>query len=229
MNGQSQDSGGVYRLNYPGIIAGIALVVLPFLGAWWFFSLGTDAVVIAYSPFDISVASFGNEITSPLFASLNLALKIVIIYYGGLLIGGSVLRAREDKRSLSDFLVRVSARKFLWLVIFFVASVAVADFIINQAFALMGVHAQVPYFVGASLAPLRLGPVSLSVPVTQGFTGVFTIAVLVSILSLVAYIYQERFTLVKTEHGPRFRRIQGKIPVVPGGESEPVKTDGQDR
>jgi len=229
MNGQVQESKGIYRLNYPGLIAGIALVILPFLDAWWFFAFGTDAVVIALSPFQVVVESFGNEIISPLLASLNLALKIVFIYYGGLLIAGSVLRAREDKRSMADFLVRVSARKFLWLVIFFIASVAVSDFIINQAFALMGVHAQVPYFIGDSLVPIRLAGLSVTVPVTQGFTDAFTIAVLVAILSLVAYFYQGRVTLVRTERGLRFRRIPTGVPVAPEGESKPAKTDDQDR
>ena len=225
MSGQVQEEGGLYRLNYPGLVAGIALVILPFLGAWWVFSFGTDAVVIALSPFNVLVESFGNEISSPLLASLNIALKLVIIYYGGLLVAGSLLRTREDRRSISDILVRVSARKFLWLVLLFVVSVALSDFIINPAFALPGVHAQVPYFAGETLVSLQVGGVSMTVPVIQGFTGFFALAVLVALIALVASYYQGHVTLVKTGRGPRFSRLSREPPAAPGGAQGPVEPD----
>jgi hypothetical protein len=229
MTGEVSESGGFYRVNFLGVIAGIALILLPVLDVWWFFALGNAAVVIAYSPFQVLIQGLGTEITSPLIASLSLALKVIIIYYGALLVAGSVLRVREERRTRADFLVRVSAKKFLWLVLFFVVSVAVSDFIINEAFALTGVHAQVPYFVGDSVIPLQLGGVSVKVPVTQGFTGTFTIAVLVAILSLLAYIYQKYVTIEKTERGPRFRRIPGGARPLPEGEERQVETGGQDR
>jgi len=198
MTGQGSEGGTLHRLNFPGLVAGIALVILPFLEAWWRFSLGTDALIIATSPFLVQVESFGNAISSPLLASLNIALKIVMIYYGALLIAGSVLRAQEERRSISNILVRVSARKFLWLVVLFVVSVAITDFIINQAFALMGVHAQVPYFAGTTPVSLQVGPLSMTVPVIQGFTLMFWVAVVVAVISLVAYFYQEHVALEKT-------------------------------
>jgi hypothetical protein len=227
MNGEGQKGRDLSWLNFPGLAAGIALIILPFLGAWWVFTFGTDAVVIATSPFTVSVQSFGSEVSSPLMASLNLALKIVIIYYGGLLLAGSVLRTREDRRSLADFLVRISARKFLWLVLLFVLSVAVTDLVINQGFVLMGVPAQVPYLTGDAMVSLHVGSVSLTVPVIQGFTGIFTIAVLVAILSLVAYLYQEYVTLVRTDRGLRFRCIQKEPQAVPAGEGGPAQSDAK--
>jgi hypothetical protein len=229
MNGQGEEGGGLYRLNYPGLIAGIALVILPFLGAWWVFSFGTDAVVIALSPFHVMVQSFGNEISTPLATSLNIGLKIVFIYYGVLLIAGSMLRTRDDRRSTSDILVRVSARKFIWLVVLFVLSVAAMDFIINQAFALTGVHAQVPYFAGESQVALQVAGVSMTLPVIQGFTGMFAVAVLVALLSLVASFYQGHLTLVKTVKGPRFRRIPGEPPAATGETQPPAGTEDRGR
>jgi len=225
MTGNVSEPGGFYRVNFPGVIAGIALIVLPFLDVWWFFALGNAAVVIAYSPFQVLVQALGTGITSPLMTSLSLALKVIFIYYGVLLVAGSLLRVREEGRTRADFLVRVSARKFLWLVIFFVLSVAVSDFIINEAFALMGVHAQVPYFTGDSVVPLQLGGVSVKIPVTQGFTGIFTVAIAVAVLSLGAALYQTRLVLVKTERGLRFRRIR-KVDQPVAGEEQPVAGHG---
>jgi hypothetical protein len=229
MTGQGQDGGALYRLNYPGLVAGLALIILPFLDAWWRFSFGTDAVIIALSPFQVSVESFGNEVSSPLLASLNLALKVVIIYYGVLLLAGSALRAREDRRSVSDILVKVSARKFLWLVILFVLSVALADFVINQAFSLVGVPAQVPYFVGTTAVALQVGAVSVTLPVIQGFTMMFAVAILVALIALLASYYQGNVTLVKTERGPRFGRVVRGVPVAAGDQQAPADTGAQDR
>ncbi|MDD1666865.1 MAG: hypothetical protein LUO96_00210 [Methanomicrobiales archaeon] len=222
MNGQDQAGGGLDRLNYPGLLAGIALVILPFLGAWWTFSLGTDALVIALSPFEVLVTSFGKEITSPLITSLNIALKLVMIYYGVLLIAGSILRAQEERRSLSDILVRASARKFLWLVILFVVSVAIADFAINEAFSRMGVPAQVPYFFGKSAFALQVGPVAMTVPVIQGFTLMFGIAVLVALIALAASYYQDRGTTGA-------RRVEEGNQAVSAGEKAPGETESQGR
>jgi hypothetical protein len=216
-------------LNFPGIIAGIALMVLPFLDVWWRFTLGDGAVVIGTSPFHVLIESFGTEITSPLLSSLNIGLAIIIIYYGLLLFAGSVLRMRKDRRSMADFLVRISARKLPWFIVFFIVSVAISDVIINHVFSLMGVQAQVPYFVGDSVIPLGMGIIPLNVPITQGFTGIFIIAVLVSILSLTASLYQDRVTLVKTPGGLRFRRIPEQPPIVPPLQEETAETTGTGR
>jgi hypothetical protein len=229
MNGQGEGGGGLYDLNFPGLVAGLALLALPFLGAWWVFSFGTDAVVIALSPFQVIVQSFGSEISTPLASSLNIGLKLVFLYYGVLLVAGSVLRTRADRRSVSDILVRVSARKFLWLVVLFVLSVAAVDFVINQAFTLTGMPAQVPYFAGESQVALQAGGVSVTVPVIQGFTGMFTVAVLVALVSLLAYFYQGRLTLVKTGKGPRFRRITGEAPAPAGGAGPSAGTGDEER
>jgi hypothetical protein len=209
MTGQAEGGGGLHGVNYPGLLAGTALVLLPFLGAWWTFSLGTEALEIALSPFEVLVTSFGKEITSPLIVSLNLALSVVMIYYGVLLVAGSLLRAQEERRSLSDILVRASARKFLWLVLLFLVSVGIADFTINQAFSRMGVPAQVPYLVGNTAFALQVGPVAMTVPVIQGFTLMFGIAVLVAVISLLASYYQGQGTLFR-------RREKGKPAEAPG-------------
>jgi hypothetical protein len=229
MTEKREESGGFYQVNYPGLVAGIALLILPFLDFWWFFVLGSDAVYIALSPFQVYVESFGNEITSPLLTSLNLGLRLVILYYGAILLAGSLIRAREDRRSISDILVRVSARKFLWLVILFVVSVAVSDFVINQAFSLMGVEAQVPYFTGDTVIPFHMSGLSLTVPVTQGFTDVFIIAIIVAIISLVAYFYQRHVTLEKTEKGTRFRLLRAEGPAAVPAAKAPAETEARGR
>jgi hypothetical protein len=230
MNAQSEVTPGYYQMNIPGIIAGTALIVLPFLGAWWSFSVGNGAVTIAFSPFLVLVKGLGTEITSPLFASLTLGLTFIFIYYGALLLAGSVLTSRDDRRSLADFLIRVSARKVLWLVLSFVVSVAILDLLINRVFDSLGLQAQVPYFVGDSVIPLGIGFLSLKIPVTQGFTGVFIIAILVSVISLATSLYQGRVTLVKTDRGLRFRRMpEQPVPVPSPEKEEAVEITGTDR
>jgi hypothetical protein len=89
-------------------------------------------------------------------------------------------------------LVKASARKFLWLVVLFVLSVALADLAINEAFSRMGVSARVPYLIGNTAFPLQAGPVAITIPVAQGFTLMFAAAVLVALLALAAYYYQDR-------------------------------------
>ncbi len=187
-------------------------------------------MVIGTSPFHVLIESFGTGITSPLLSSLNIGLKIIITYYGLLLVAGSVLRIRDDRRSMADFLVRISARKLPWLVLVFVISVAISDILINHFLSLAGVQAQVPYFVGDSVIPLRLGIIPLNIPLSQGFTGIFFIAVLVAILSLAASLYQERVTLVKTDGGLHFRRIpEPPAPVLSPEEEDAAETTGTDR
>jgi len=223
MTAPDGESLNLYWLNFPGIIAGIALMVLPFLDVWWRFTVGDGAVVIGTSPFHVLVESFGIGITSPFLASLNLGLKIIFIYYGLLLLAGSVLRIRDDRRSMADFLVRVSARKLPWLVLWFLVSVAISDVLINHFFSLMGVQANVPYFTGDSVISLGTGLIPLNIPLTQRFTGIFIIAVLVSILSLAASLYQDRVTLVKTGEGLRVRLI----PEQPLPASLPAEENGR--
>lgn len=229
MNGRDGEAPDLSWVNVPGIIAGIALIVLPFLGVWWRFAIGTGAVTIGFSPFQVLIQSFGTEITSPLLTSINLGLRIITVYYGILLLAGSVLRAREDRRSMADFLVRVSARKFLWLVLLFIVSVVISDFVINRVFSMMEVPVQIPYLAGEAVIPLQAGIVSLRIPVTQGFTGTFTIAILVAIISLAAHLYQGRLTLMKTERGLRFRRIPARPSPVAPTEKEAVETAGPGR
>jgi len=40
------------RVNIPGAVAGVLTLILPFLGAWWSLTLGTDAIVVTTSPFE---------------------------------------------------------------------------------------------------------------------------------------------------------------------------------
>jgi hypothetical protein len=56
-----------HRMNIPGVVAGVLTLILPFLGAWWSLTLGTDAMVVTTSPFEAKTIIFGNYIASPLF------------------------------------------------------------------------------------------------------------------------------------------------------------------
>ncbi|MHC1623259.1 MAG: hypothetical protein ACXQTR_01555 [Candidatus Methanospirareceae archaeon] len=84
MSEESTKSDVWRRVNWPGIIAGLLIIVLPFLGRWWRFTLGTDALVMAISPFGIDVSIFGEPaIISPLVwwlvVAFVAALLIIIV------------------------------------------------------------------------------------------------------------------------------------------------------
>jgi len=92
MSEESMKSNMWCRVNWPGIIAGILIIAVPFLGSWWLFKLGTEAFIMAVSPFSMDVSVFGETITiSPLVWWLILGLKLGVVYLGVLLLIGSVL------------------------------------------------------------------------------------------------------------------------------------------
>lgn len=97
--------------NIPGVVAGICLIALPFLGFWWSVRFGNGAFALEVSPFELGMSGFGQEFFSPLMAAVNLAIIISIVFFGALLLVGSVLRCSREYRELSDRLVGMAAKK----------------------------------------------------------------------------------------------------------------------
>ena len=184
------------RINWPGIIAGILTITLPFLGSWWLFKLGTEAMTMAVSPFGIDVSIFGEMIVvSPLLWWLILGLKIGVVYLGVLLLIGSMLSASNRYATIAELFVRFSARKLLWLVVAFVGVLLLVSLLLNQLPKMLGLQfqLQVPYLSGTSSFSTSMENVQLTIPIFMGFTQRFALAVIAAALGIAAWIYQKKY------------------------------------
>ncbi|MBE0516737.1 MAG: hypothetical protein IBX41_05030 [Methanophagales archaeon] len=183
------------RVNWPGIIAGILTIMLPFLGSWWLFRLGTEAMIMAVSPFGIDVSIFDETmIVSPLVWWLILGLKLGVVYLGVLLLTGSILSVSNRSATIADIFVRFSARKLLWLVVAFVATLLSLSVLVNQLPGMLGLpfQLQVPYLIGRSSFSIGIEGMQLTAPIFMGFTQAFALAVIAAALGIAAWIYQKR-------------------------------------
>jgi hypothetical protein len=186
------------KINWPGVIAGILIIALPFLGNWWIFKLGTDAMVMAVSPFGVDVSIFGEDLatfaTSPLLWWLILGLKLGVVYLGVLLLAGSLLSASNRSATIVELLVRFSARKVLWLVVAFVGVLLLVSVLLNQLPGVLGLpfQLQVPYLSGTSSFSTSMEYVQLTIPIFMGFTQRFALAVIAAALGVAAWIYQKK-------------------------------------
>ncbi|RZN39864.1 MAG: hypothetical protein EFT35_03455 [Methanophagales archaeon ANME-1-THS] len=185
-------------INWPGVIAGILIIALPFLGNWWIFKLGTTALVMATSPFGIDLRIFGEQISvSPLLWWLILGLKLGVVYLGVLLLTGSLLSMSHQYASIAELLVQFSARKVLWLVVGFVVVLLLVSVLLNQLPGVLGLPFQlrVPYLSGTIEPPLSVKiaeSMQLTIPIFMGFTQRFIIAVVAAALGVAAWIYQKK-------------------------------------
>lgn len=202
MSEESMKSNKWRRVNWPGIIAGILIIALPFLGSWWVFMLGTEAFIMAVSPFGIDVSIFGEAIiVSPLVWWLVLGLKLCVVYLGVLLLVGSVLSISDRGAAIAEQLVRFSARKLLWLVVAFVAVLLIVITLVNQSSAIFGsltvdiplqLQSELPYLSGEGRITGGLEGMHLTIPIFMELTQAFALAVIAAALGIAAWIYQKK-------------------------------------
>jgi len=185
---------GWRKINWPGVIAGVLVIALPFLELWWKFMLGTEAVTMSLSPFGVETSIFGEAISSPLFWWLCLGLKLGVVYLGVLLLTGSVLSVSERYAAIAELFVRFSARKLLWLVVAFVAMLLTVIVLVNQLPEMFGLpfQLQLPYLIGRSSVSAGVEGIRLATVVSMEFTKAFAVAVLAAALGIVARVYQKR-------------------------------------
>jgi hypothetical protein len=183
------------KINWPGIIAGVVIIALPFMGSWWLFRLGTDAMIMAVSPFGIEVSIFGEDIaTSPLLWWLILGLKLGVVYFGVLLLIGSTLSVSNRYVIIAELFVRVTARKVFWLVVAFVVVLLLVSVLLNKLPKVLGLPFQlhVPYLSGTSSFSMSMEYVQLTIPIFMSFTLRFALAVIAAALGIAAWIYQKK-------------------------------------
>ncbi|MBC7219672.1 MAG: hypothetical protein H5T49_06055 [Hadesarchaea archaeon] len=192
-------------MNFIGIAAGVLMVALPFLGPWWMAVVGTGAIEIALSPFDLSMLVFGQSIHSDLVDLFLLASKIVMIIAGILLLLGSL----SPRSWWSGRLVRFGVMKPFWAVVGMVVAVVVGAFLINNVLpnllsnAIPGgasIQITVPYLVGSASATIQMGSqASITAPISLSLMPAFWVAVVAAVLGIAARINHRRFK--KAEQG----------------------------
>ncbi|MCW7074917.1 MAG: hypothetical protein OCU24_03570 [Candidatus Methanospirare jalkutatii] len=196
------------RLNFFGVLAGILTLLLPFSGAWWHLTLGTDGGIfsILASPFEFKFLIFNKQIStaeavqlSPLLWWLCLAFKLCYAYFGAALLAGSLLSLSERHAESAETLVRFSSLKLLWLVVAFVVVLFIATFLVNSATQLMGgalIDFSMPYIVGTGKFAMSSGNFHIYAPINEGFTSTFAVAIIASALGIASRIYQKRISSV---------------------------------
>jgi len=182
------------RVNIPGAVAGVLTLILPFLGAWWSLTLGTDAIVVTTSPFEAKTFIFGSYIASPLFEWFCLGLKLGVMYLGVLLIAGSILPAMNRNEDLAKVFINFASRKLLWLVLIFVVALVIFVLLLNQISSVLpvGIDIPFPYLVWTKPLVVDMDNMGIVIPICAKFTYAFGVAVIASVSGVYSRIYHER-------------------------------------
>ncbi len=182
------------RVNIPGVIAGVLTLILPFLGAWWSLTLGTDAIVVTTSPFEAKIIIFGTYMASPLFEWFCLGLKLGVGYLGVLLIAGSILPAMNRNEDLARTFINFASRKLLWLVLIFVVALVIFVLLLNQTSSVLPVKIDIPfpYLVWTKSLSADMDNMGIVIPICAKFTYAFGVAVIAGASGAYSRIYQEK-------------------------------------
>jgi len=136
----------VKKINWFGVIAGILMIVLPFAGRWWRFTVGTGAIDLTTSPFGITTTAFGQTMESTLAKYIFLGATISIIIAGLFVLFASLLPEQWWSARLMDF----GATKVFWMAIWLVMMPLIGAFIANRV--LPGGQTLTIYILGATIS-----------------------------------------------------------------------------
>lgn len=189
-------------VNWLGLVLGVLMLILPFLGFWWIVKAGNGAFELSTSPFDINVALAGQAFRTTLVELFLLFARISFLLAGAFMIIGSVRpRAWFSKR-----LVRFGVMKPFWSVVMLVIMVVAGTFLINnvvpgllssaasqQAGGAVQTQVNIPYFTGVTQATIVAGPATISAPITLELTGAFWLAVFMAGLGIATRIILRKF------------------------------------
>ena len=182
----------VANCNIPGVVAGIGLMALPFLGSWWSVQFGTGAFALEVSPFMLGMYGFGQEFFSPLIVAVNTAIIIIIVFFGALLLVGSILRCGRQYRQLSEQLVGMTSKKPILLVLLFVVMIVITGFGIEYSLQETGIEISMPMVVGDAVGTITASGTTVQIPVSLSLNSAFWYALVFGIIAAYAGIYQKR-------------------------------------
>jgi len=174
------------KINPVGVIAGVLMLVLPFLGAWWIFSVG-ELLILKISPFSINMIVAGERIESPLFQGITRGVTLVILITGIFLIIGSFFADRWWGVKL----IRFGSFKIFSLVISLALLAAVILPLIgsriNQIVNLP-VEFRIPV-QGSEIISFQQEGISMTVGIYSNFTEVFFLACITAVIAIYSRIY----------------------------------------
>ena len=110
-------------MNWFGLVAGVLVLVLPFLGPWWIGRAGTGAMEIALSPFDVNMSLVCQPVQSSLVGFFLLAAKITFIIAGVFMLLSSIFPKQWWSKRLLGFGVM---KPFSYVIFFIFPLVIVA-------------------------------------------------------------------------------------------------------
>jgi len=179
-------------INWIGVIAGILMIALPFAGPWWRLTIGTEAVDVATSPFNVNITALGQPVESTLVRYVCFGVALTVIIAGLFMLFASLL----PERWWSKRLIHFGATKVLWMVVFFIAAVTLMALVANKLLPGMSPELSgfsMPYISGSTVSTLTMEDVRVTMPITASINGAFILAVVVAILGVGTRIYQRRF------------------------------------
>ena len=191
----SEEDGGILRrFNWPGLLAGVLMLLLPFTGTWWNVTGGTVLFSLSLSPFLYEFMVMGETMTVPILNYVVLALQILVFFGGLMLIAGSIMQSEKGRK-----LLKYGSGKVIWpTVMFFIVLVLGAFLINNYMTGFMpidgaeeiqeepDVDINVPYLVGTSTTRVQLENMEASFPVTKSFQSPILLGILAMSLALVS-------------------------------------------
>jgi MFS family permease len=190
---------GLPPTNWFGLVTGVLVLALPFLGPWWIGRVGTGAMEIALSPFDVNMSLVGQPVQSSLVSLFLLAAKITFVIAGIFMILASLLPKRWWSKRLFRFGVMKPFWSVLSLLIIFVVGALIFNYalpgLLSGAFSGAGagnavVQINMPYISGTAVSTIQIGnTATITAPITFSLTGIFWLAVATAILGIVARIY----------------------------------------
>jgi len=174
------------KINPLGIIAGILMLALPFLGAWWIFGVG-ELFILKISPFNVNVLMAGEQVESPLFQGIARGITLVVLIIGILVILGSFFADRWWGVKL----IRFGSFKVLNLVVSLALVAAVILPVIGSRINQM-VNLPVEFNIpvqGEQIISYQQQGMSLSVSIYSNFTEVFFLACITAGIAIYSRIY----------------------------------------
>lgn len=218
----------LHSINWVGLAAGVLMLILPFMGAWWKAIVGEGALEMAFSPFFYKIDIVGASLTSSLVGYFILAAQLTVLIGGGLMIAGSL----TANQWWGEKLVRWGAMKVVWMLVMLLVVLVGGALFMNKLLpsllsGMMGdlsMNLSLPYLVGTGKASiLTKDAVRISGSVTAELTSSFWLAAVTAGLGIGTRFYQSK-VIEKQERSGEQEKSLGKDKKISGSSKESSNT-----